>query len=474
MVAHGRTAAPACAEVLTGVFRMEQVTIAVNYLPQVREQYEEFSYPERNPQDEKKRLALASGARLDAVNHYCFKGRQDFGDFRVLVAGGGTGDAAICWAEQLREKENAEVVYLDMSLASTRIAQERAAVRKLENITWINDSLLNLPSLGIGKFDFIDCTGVLHHLRDPDAGLRALKSSLNPAGAMFIMVYAPYGRAAVYMLQNLMRLVNVNEKDPRKKIANAKAVLKSLPPHHWFNSCSLKFNDVANDSGIHDLLLHSQDRAYTILEVHEWLARCGMKMAGEPGGPNEQKQYLPETYVKDKAILDRIKAYPLKKQLAIGESLCGKIFKHSFYAALDGVGETEARLTDTELVISTGIMPFADFRELANAAAQRKDHFTFISNKVLERPMVYVPKGKYVASLLDSIDGERTVAEVLDAVKNSPRHHGARIDDGALWDDLQALFTSLNRGHVAFLRSRAIQPFTSIFKLQERVEQMYR
>ena len=35
-------------------------------------------------------------------------------------------------------------------------------------------SLLDLPTLGLGSSDYIDCCGVLHHLADPPAGLAAL------------------------------------------------------------------------------------------------------------------------------------------------------------------------------------------------------------------------------------------------------------------------------------------------------------
>lgn len=110
--------------------------MAENYLPSVRSQYEEFPYPERDPRDEEKRLIASYLSRLDSVNHGCFKGRQDFKNFRVLVVGGGTGDNLILWAEQLRDKEGSSVVYLDMSAASADIAKARAKKRKLSNITW--------------------------------------------------------------------------------------------------------------------------------------------------------------------------------------------------------------------------------------------------------------------------------------------------------------------------------------------------
>ena len=47
--------------------------------------------------------------------------------------------------------------------------------------------------------------GVLHHLADPDAGLAALRDVLAPDGAMHLMVYAPYGRTGIYMLQEFCR-----------------------------------------------------------------------------------------------------------------------------------------------------------------------------------------------------------------------------------------------------------------------------
>lgn len=141
----------------------------------VKQQYEALPYPPRNPEDEKNRLLRTVGDSLSELNHCCFKGQRNFNqDFRCLVAGGGTGDSVINLAEQLRET-SAEIVYLDMSAASRSIAEQRAAVRGLNNITWLTESLLSIPDLGIGQFDYINCSGVLHHLSDPQEGARARK-----------------------------------------------------------------------------------------------------------------------------------------------------------------------------------------------------------------------------------------------------------------------------------------------------------
>jgi hypothetical protein len=51
--------------------------------------------------------------------------------------------------------------------------------------------------------------GVLHHLPDPELGLKALRGVLEPDGAMHVMVYAAYGRGGIYMVQDYCRLLGI-------------------------------------------------------------------------------------------------------------------------------------------------------------------------------------------------------------------------------------------------------------------------
>jgi ubiquinone/menaquinone biosynthesis C-methylase UbiE len=151
---------------------------------QVKAQYEAYPYPERNPRDEAKGLRIVSPSQLFQLNHFVFGGRRDLTKpLQVLVAGGGTGDAAIMLAQQMTDAGvPGKIVHLDLSAASQKIAQERAKVRWLGNIAFVQGSLLEVGELGLGPFDYIDCCGVLHHLDDPVAGLNALVSVLAPDG----------------------------------------------------------------------------------------------------------------------------------------------------------------------------------------------------------------------------------------------------------------------------------------------------
>ena len=87
-------------------------------------------------------------------------------------------------AEHLRrDGRPGRVTHLDRSRPAQEIAQARAKVRGLD-LEWAASSLLDLPDSGLGPFDYIDCCGVLHHLPDPAAGLRALLSVLAPGGGL--------------------------------------------------------------------------------------------------------------------------------------------------------------------------------------------------------------------------------------------------------------------------------------------------
>ena len=117
------------------------------------------------------------------------------------------------------------------------------------------------------SFDQIICTGVLHHLAEPDAGLSALRGVLNPdEGAMHLMVYAPYGRTGIYMLQEFCRRIGVNANDPRNPRSLITA-LKALPRGHPLETLLREAPDFRDEAALADALLHPQDRAYSVPQI---------------------------------------------------------------------------------------------------------------------------------------------------------------------------------------------------------------
>lgn len=296
-----------------------------NYIEKVRQQYESYPYPPRDPENEKKIFTYVSSASLEFLNYYHYEGKQGFSNnYKVLIAGGGTGDALVTLVEQCRYKK-VKIVYLDISKSSLEVAKSRLEIRDIEDkVEWVHGSLLDCPNLFDEKFDYINCSGVLHHLESPEDGLKALNSVLKDNGVMAIMLYAKYGRQAVYQIQDLLKVLNKNEGDMGQKVENCKAILRSLPTTNAFLSVQQLFSDIKEygDNGIYDLFLHSNDVAYSVDDVYEFLKMCKLDLTHFcycGSGAMGNKLYDIEEYVTDEHLQLSIEELSLREKQAAAE-----------------------------------------------------------------------------------------------------------------------------------------------------------
>ena len=243
--------------------------------------YERHPYPP--PVDDLDAYRRAwDDARRRADSHLFWPAEPYRDDRSILVAGCGTTQAAhyaVRWPR-------AQVVGIDVSATSIAFTQELKRKYALDNLEVRQLAVERAAELG-QTFDHVVCTGVLHHLPDPDAGLRALRDVLAPAGALHLMVYAPYGRAGVYMLQEYCRRLGVGTSEA--EIRDLAASLKALPPDHPIVPLLRNSPDFADSAGLADALLHPQDRSYSVPQLLDFLERAGLAF----GRWVRQAPYLP-------------------------------------------------------------------------------------------------------------------------------------------------------------------------------------
>lgn len=449
-----------------------------NYLKEVRAQYEELPYPPCNPEDERKGLTVTSTCPLDLLNHYCFEGAQSFDNgFRVLVAGGGTGNSAILLAEQLRDRD-AEVVYLDMSAASMALAKKRAEIRGLTNITWVHDSLLELPKRSdLGKFDLVNCTGVLHHLMEPEAGLAALNSVMKDDGAMALMVYATYGRQAVYQMQDILRRLNRNAPDTATRLDHAKAMLKTVEKAPWAamfrnpESDNMRFGD----SGIYDLLLHSQDRPYTVPQIYEFLGLQKLRLRRFLGNlPGTGKVNYSPFHVVDPSLYPVLQAMSEPEQQALAELIRGDISTHTFYASRKATELPSPQDMDmipsVSQLFSTSLQGagFSEMhREFADIVEKvEKDHMVIQHSKVQLR-LAITPNLK---AIVRQMDGSRSIREICEKVCKDIRNTGREAPAlEVLHQEFIRFYTTLNVMDIILLRKPDVRPYETFRAMQRRL-----
>lgn len=381
----------------------------------VRRQYESFPYPMRNPADERKRLHETLLEELGVLNHYCYRGRQGFRKgFRALLVGSGTGDSTIYLGHQLKATD-ATIVYLDLSEASMKIARERARCRGFEDkITWLNGSLLDLPQMGLESFDYINCSGVLHHLADPSAGLAALDSVLKEDGAMGLMVYGQYGRTGLYQIQEMMRQMTQDESDPHTRTQMTRTVLGSLPNTNWFERGHDVFQQAEmNDTELYDMFLHSQDRAYTVPQLYEFLDQQGLHLVEFTC--KTRTCYDPGYLFNDPILRNKIAELPLRRQRAIAELYYGTINMHEFWVSRHA--DSMIDVSDPENV------PFFGRRGTLHKVrdsilnAKTEDWILNVSIKANFTVTVTFKRVPAALRFVELIDDRRTMGELVEIIR---------------------------------------------------------
>jgi SAM-dependent methyltransferase len=394
-------------------------------------QYEAYPYPARDPRDEAKRLITGSPSHLAEVNHYLFAGRRNPAlRFRALVAGGGTGDATIMLAQQLSDEAGSgpvtgDVVYLDISTAAREVAEARAAARGLANIRFVTGSLTDLPGLGLGAFDYIDCCGVLHHLADPAAGLKSLTSALVEGGGLGLMVYGALGRTGVYPLQEALGELGEGL-ELAERVDLARRLLGDLPATNWFRRNPFLGDHKRSDAELVDLLLHARDRAYRVSELVELLAAAELAPVAFP----EALRYDPASYLGDRRLLKRLEGLAWTRRAALAEALAGNMKTHVVYAVPRAALEGRVAIPDRPEVIP--LLSGDDGPAMAEAIGQS---LSLTANFDGVKLRLALPR--LAPAMLARIDGRTSLGEIHRSLQ--------ALDSGLDWPAFKAQFDQLYR-----------------------------
>ncbi len=295
--------------------------ICASTTAQVTSFYENHPYPP--PVDDLEAYRRAwDDSRRRAESHLFWPNEPYRDDRSILVAGCGTTQAAhyaLRWPR-------AKVVGIDVSATSIAFTEKLKRKYGLNNLEVHQLPIKRTGELG-QAFEHVVCTGVLHHLCDPDAGLRALRDVLAPSGALHAMVYAPYGRAGIYLLQDYCRRLGIGRS--ASEIQDLAATLGALAQDHPLMPLLRKSPDFASAAGIADALLHPQDRSYSVPQLMQFVRGAGLTFARWV----RQAPYLP--WCGAPALtphFSRLVDLPAEEQYAAIELFRGTMVRHAFVA----------------------------------------------------------------------------------------------------------------------------------------------
>jgi len=287
-------------------------------------QYERWLYPA--PANDLRDPAVAqyvqSYGTLEGIAPIYWPAGLNRDDLDVLVAGCGT-MAAACYA-LLNPK--CRVTGVDISQAALAHEQRLKAHHQLDNLTLLHCPIEQAGSLG-KTFDFIACQGVLHHMPDPPAGLRALRDVLRTDGVIAIMLYAKYGRTGVYMLQDLFRTIGVEQ--TTEGVAVVRETLANLPSDHPVQIYMRHATDLSSDAGLVDTFLHRRDKCYSAADCISLVNDADLVFQGW----DQNFFYYPEgVFQRAPALQQRIAPLPDEKIWEAMDLAFGAKGVHYFHA----------------------------------------------------------------------------------------------------------------------------------------------
>ena len=255
--------------------------------------------------------------------------------WRILDAGCGTGVSTdyLCHLNP-----GSQVLAVDISGGALELARERTrrsgAAAQVEELRIEQRSLLDLEP--DDRFDYINSVGVLHHLDQPEAGLRALAAQLAPEGVLHLFLYADAGRWEIHRSQRALSLLQVGTGELGLKLG--RQLFNELPAdnrlrRHHEQRWAL---DTRADSNFADMYLHPQETSYDLQRLEQFVGSAGLHFAGF----SNPEIWNPARLLGGE-LLERALALPPREQWRLVEALDPEISHFEFFLTADAVEQVD-------------------------------------------------------------------------------------------------------------------------------------
>ena len=249
------------------------------------------------------------------------------GSLRILDAGCGTGVSTdyLCHLNP-----GAQVLAVDISAGALAVARERlqrsGAADHVDALRQEQRSLLDLK--GEGPFDYINSVGVLHHLREPLAGMKALGSLLADTGLIHLFLYADGGRWEIHRTQSALSRLGAGSGAEGLRLG--RELFQVLPEGNRLrqNYEQRWLIDTAADSNFADMYLHPQETSYDLRRLFGLIETAGLQFVGfsNPAVWDLSRLLSGE-------LLERAAMLPEREQWLLVEDLDPEISHFEFFVA---------------------------------------------------------------------------------------------------------------------------------------------
>jgi len=213
------------------------------------------------------------------AHSFCTGRKPQKQDIRILDAGCGSG---VGTEYLVHLNPQAQIVGIDISAGTLEVARERCRRSGANRVEFHQLSLYDVEQLP-GKFDLINCVGVLHHLPDPIRGIQALARKLSPGGLLHIFVYGELGRWEIGLMQKAIALLQGEKRgDYQHGVEVGRKIFASLPKENRLVKREQERWSLENhrDECFADMYVHPQEIDYNVDTLFELIDASGLEFMG--------------------------------------------------------------------------------------------------------------------------------------------------------------------------------------------------
>lgn len=185
---------------------------------------------------------------------------------KILIAGCGT----FAPYPMAVANHNVPITALDLSERSLRRARWHCLLHGRRNVAFRCGDLSGQNVLD-DRFGLIDSFGVLHHLEDPQAGLKTLAGHLVPGGIVRVMLYSRYARREEESIRRAFKILGIHTP------GRARHLLQKAKPGSRLANYLAASDETTTASGLADAFLHPRVTTYLIDELLEMIAQAGLE-----------------------------------------------------------------------------------------------------------------------------------------------------------------------------------------------------
>jgi SAM-dependent methyltransferase len=187
----------------------------------------------------------------------------------MLIAGCGTGRTTTQIGNIF---PNVELTACDISRRSIAYAMRMAEKFGNEGVTFEHRDIMTLDTME-KTFDFVECSGVLHHMADPVAGWKKLITRMKPDGIMLACLYSTKAREDVKAVRDYIAERGLEPTAENIKMLRAEIIDQKDHPLKRIT----RSRDFYTLSEARDLVFHIQETTYTLPELKKIIDDLGLE-----------------------------------------------------------------------------------------------------------------------------------------------------------------------------------------------------